>query len=166
MDNSFWIKLTIPILLTCDMASVRAYLQYLKTLKKYGSNYFLFYRMISQLWAWEVQIPMAFPHTILRMLTPSWTLEHVRSWEITCRWLIKKNYCLFFTLLSLLQIKLLKAFFRRWWNGVHVRAELRGTLVHLLAASKFDEFMYQISLFWYVHIPLNRPRYFLVRSHT
>ena len=29
----------------------------------------------------------------------------------------------------------------------------------LETASKFDEFMYQIGLFWCVHVPPNRPRY-------
>ena len=29
----------------------------------------------------------------------------------------------------------------------------------LQTASKFDQFMHQIGLFWYVHVPLNRRRY-------
>ena len=41
-----------------------------------------------------------------------------------------------------------------WLNGVQVSAELRGMLVCSMAASNFDEFRYQIGLFWYAHVPI------------
>ena len=36
-----------------------------------------------------------------------------------------------------------------YWNGVHVRAELKGTLAHAWGVSKY-------TTLWYLHVPLGR----------